>query len=193
MFAIRLAGPPNLMDNDQERPASYVLDAVLNGHWACQVDWMGDVTSKPPLYTWLAGLATLPFDRISLFSLYLPAALSVAGMACLILFAGRKYFGPTGGPARRAGVPALADDVAPDRAGADGRVVRVHDFVGRSRGVPRVDARPGLDAVLVPRRARDARKRPAGRPARGGRSHGVRMGKETSPGLSPVRAWRSSA
>jgi 4-amino-4-deoxy-L-arabinose transferase-like glycosyltransferase len=97
MFAIRLAGPSNLMDNDQERPASYVLDAVLNGHWACQVDWMGDVASKPPLYTWLAGLATLPFDRISLFTLYLPAALSVAGMACLILLAGRKYFGPTAG------------------------------------------------------------------------------------------------
>jgi len=97
LFIIRLVGPSNLMDNDQERPASYVLDAVLNGHWACQVDWMGDVTSKPPLYTWLAGLATLPFDRISLFSLYLPAAASVAGMACLILFAGRKYFGPPSG------------------------------------------------------------------------------------------------
>ena len=97
MFAIRLVGPPNLMDNDQERPASYVLDAVLNGHWACPVDWMGDVTSKPPLYTWLAGLATLSFDRISLFTLYLPAAVSVAGMACLILLAGRKHFGQTAG------------------------------------------------------------------------------------------------
>ena len=97
MFSIRLAAPPNLMDNDQERPASYVLDAVLNGHWACQQDWMGDVTSKPPLYTWLAALATLPFDRISLFSLYLPAALAVAGMACIVLLAGRKYFGPMAG------------------------------------------------------------------------------------------------
>ena len=97
MFSIRLAGPPNLMDNDQERPASYVLDAVLNGHWACQQDWMGDVTSKPPLYTWLAALVTLPLGRISLFSLYLPAALAVAGMACLVLLAGRKYFGPMAG------------------------------------------------------------------------------------------------
>ena len=97
MFAIRLVSPPNLMDNDQERPASYVLDAVLNGHWACQVDWMGDVASKPPLYTWLAGLATWSFDRISLFTLYLPAAFSVAGMACLILLAGREHFGPTAG------------------------------------------------------------------------------------------------
>jgi 4-amino-4-deoxy-L-arabinose transferase-like glycosyltransferase len=97
MFAIRLVAPPNLMDNDQERPASYVLDAVLNGHWVCQTDWMGDVTSKPPLYTWLAALATLPFHRISLFTLYLPAALSVAGMACLILLSGRKYFSPPAG------------------------------------------------------------------------------------------------
>ena len=97
IFSIRLACPPNLMDNDQERPASYVLDAVLNGHWACQQDWMGDVTSKPPLYTWLAALATLPFGRISLFSLYLPAALAVTGMACLVLLAGRKYFGSIAG------------------------------------------------------------------------------------------------
>lgn len=97
IFGMRLLAPPNLMDNDQERPASYVLDAVLNGHWACQQDWMGDVTSKPPLYTWLAAVVTLPFGRISLFSLYLPAALAVAGMACLVLLAGRKYFGPSAG------------------------------------------------------------------------------------------------
>ncbi|MFH0954079.1 MAG: glycosyltransferase family 39 protein [Verrucomicrobiota bacterium] len=97
LFAIRLAGPPNLMDNDQERPASYVLDVVKNGHWVVQHSWMGGVASKPPLYTWLAALATLPFERANLFSLYLPAALSVAGMALVVLLAGRRFFGPAAG------------------------------------------------------------------------------------------------
>jgi 4-amino-4-deoxy-L-arabinose transferase-like glycosyltransferase len=95
ILAIRLAGPPNLMDKDQERPASYVLDAVLNGNWIVQHDWMGGVSSKPPLYTWLAALATLPSGRISYFSLYLPAALSVLFTALLILRRGGGRFGPS--------------------------------------------------------------------------------------------------
>lgn len=97
MFALRLAGPPNLMDDDQERPASYVLDAIQNGHWAVQYDWMGGVSSKPPLYTWLAALAILPLGRISYFSLYLPAFLSVLITAYLVLRTGGSRFGPPAG------------------------------------------------------------------------------------------------
>jgi hypothetical protein len=47
IFGIRIIAPPNLLDQDQERPASYVLDVVKNGNWVCQRDWSGDVTSKP--------------------------------------------------------------------------------------------------------------------------------------------------
>ena len=97
LFAIRLAGPPNLMDKDQERPASYVLDAVRNSHWIVQHDWMGALTSKPPLYTWLSALATLPFERINRFSLYLPSALSVLVTALIILRVGTAYFGSAAG------------------------------------------------------------------------------------------------
>lgn len=97
LFALRLAGPPNLMDNDQERPASYVVDAVQNGHWAVQYDWMGGVSSKPPLYTWLAAIPTLALGRISYVSLYLPAFLSVLATALLILRRGGARFGPAAG------------------------------------------------------------------------------------------------
>jgi len=97
LFAWRLTGPTNLMDNDQERPAAYVLDALRNGHWICQMDWMGGVSSKPPLHTWLAALATLPFDRINVFSLYLPSALAVIVTAVLILRAGSAFFGAGAG------------------------------------------------------------------------------------------------
>jgi len=93
LFAVRLAGPPTLADNDQERPASYALDALRNGHWICQVDWMGQIASKPPVYTWLVTLATRPFGRISHFTLYLPLALAVTITAFLLLRAGGSRFG----------------------------------------------------------------------------------------------------
>jgi len=79
---IRLTAPPNLLDQDQERPALYVLDATKNGHWLCQRDLSGDITSKPPLYTWLCALLTLANGRISLATLYLPCVLAGLGPGC---------------------------------------------------------------------------------------------------------------
>lgn len=94
LFILRLVAPPNLLDQDQERPAAYVLDAIKNGHWLWAYDLSGDVASKPPFYTWLvAGLALLG-GRLTIFSLYLPGALGVLGSAWLLLASGRKYFGP---------------------------------------------------------------------------------------------------
>ncbi len=97
LFGIRLAAPPNLLDQDQERPAAYVLDVVKNGHWLCQTDLTGDITSKPPVYTWLSALVTLACGRISEFSLYLPGALAALGTAWLVFGAGRKHFGTKAG------------------------------------------------------------------------------------------------
>ncbi|MCC6231926.1 MAG: glycosyltransferase family 39 protein [Verrucomicrobiales bacterium] len=82
-FVLRWAGPSNLTDNDQERPASYVLDAVVNHHWLAQQDWTGDLTSKPPLYTWLAATFSTIAGRVSLFTLYLPCGLAIVGTAWL--------------------------------------------------------------------------------------------------------------
>ncbi|MBN1514987.1 glycosyltransferase family 39 protein [Candidatus Sumerlaeota bacterium] len=96
-FLAQMLAPSNLMDNDQERPAAYVLDVTRNGHWACQRDEAGDVASKPPLYTWLAALTTLPFGKINLFAIYLPSALSVLGTTLLIFYAGRRWFNPGAG------------------------------------------------------------------------------------------------
>ncbi len=87
LFTLRLTAPPNLLDQDQERPASYVLDVVKNGHWLCQRDLSGDITSKPPLYTWLCALITLACGRTNIACLYLPGALAAFGTATLILTA----------------------------------------------------------------------------------------------------------
>lgn len=92
---IRLTAPPNLLDQDQERPATYVLDAVKNGNWLCQRDLSGDITSKPPLYTWLSAGLTQLAGRISLATLYVPCVLAGLGTAGLILLAGRIPFGTT--------------------------------------------------------------------------------------------------
>jgi len=92
---IRLTAPPNLLDQDQERPAMYVLDAVKNGSWICQRDLSGAVTSKPPLYTWLCAAFTVANGRISLATLYLPCVFAGLGVAWILLAAGRTYFGTT--------------------------------------------------------------------------------------------------
>lgn len=93
LFIARMTAPSDLMDNDQERPAAYVMDCAVNGHWSCQRDSSGEVMSKPPLYTWLAALFTLAAGRASLWALYLPGALAVLGTVWLLFAFGEKLFG----------------------------------------------------------------------------------------------------
>jgi 4-amino-4-deoxy-L-arabinose transferase-like glycosyltransferase len=93
LFGLRFSSPAEWLDNDQERPAAYVLDVVQNGSWLCQHDWRGDVTSKPPLHTWLCALVATLCGRINRLSLHLPGALGALGTACLILAGGRASFG----------------------------------------------------------------------------------------------------
>ncbi|MEW5804722.1 MAG: glycosyltransferase family 39 protein [bacterium] len=93
IFAVHLCGPPDLMDNDQERPASYVMDIISRGNWIVQRDQSGRIMSKPPVSTWLTALIALPFKNINLFLLYLPCALATLAIAWLILGSGSVHFG----------------------------------------------------------------------------------------------------
>ena len=110
LFGLRLGGPPNLTDNDQERPAAYVLDALVNGHWAVQRDWTGDIASKPPLYTWLAAGLSAAVGRASLATLYLPCALALLGAAMLVALLAHRQLGPRA--AWLAGIFLLANPLA---------------------------------------------------------------------------------
>ena len=94
LFALRLALPSDLLDNDQERPAAYALDALANGRWIIQRDWTGEITSKPPLSTWLTSALALPHGRVNLFFLYLPSFLATAATAFVVGRAGARAFGP---------------------------------------------------------------------------------------------------
>ena len=97
LFALRLLLPSDLGDKAQEQFAAYVLDAVHNGHWISQYHIDGSVTSKPPLYTWLAAIATLPFEKANLFALYLPCAIATLGIAWLLYGTGTASFNSSAG------------------------------------------------------------------------------------------------
>jgi 4-amino-4-deoxy-L-arabinose transferase-like glycosyltransferase len=97
IFTLRVTAPPNLLDQDQERPAAYVLDVVRNGHWICQRDVFGDVTSKPPFFTWMAAVITLAAGEANEVTLYLPGGLAAWATGLLVFFAGRRHFGERAG------------------------------------------------------------------------------------------------
>lgn len=92
LFVVRMAGPSDLIDFGQEAPVAYTLDAIKNGHWIVQVDAQGEVTSKPPLYTWLAALGA-SVAGVNRFTLCLPAFLSTLGLSLAILIFGSRHFG----------------------------------------------------------------------------------------------------
>ncbi|MFP4581472.1 MAG: ArnT family glycosyltransferase [Candidatus Sumerlaeia bacterium] len=97
LLIVRMSAPSDLMDNDQERPAAYVLDCIQNGNWASQRDATGDVMSKPPFYTWLGAILTWLFRGPSLWALYLPGAIAVLLTVWLIFAFGSVFFGRDAG------------------------------------------------------------------------------------------------
>jgi 4-amino-4-deoxy-L-arabinose transferase-like glycosyltransferase len=95
VFAIRMTGPPNLLDNEF-RLGACVLDVLQHGNWLCPHDVLGR-TDKPPMLTWLAALASWPSGRVTRWSLYLPTAVATVLLGWLVAVAGGRRFG------RRAG------------------------------------------------------------------------------------------
>ena len=93
LFAIRLSLPSVFADRGYDVYGAWVMDAVQNGHWISQQDDAGNVASKPPLYIWLAALATLLSGRISMFTMLLPSALATLTTAVVIWAFGRGTFG----------------------------------------------------------------------------------------------------
>lgn len=98
LAAIRLLGPCDLSDDyHQERAGAYVLDVLQHNHWIAQYGIRGEISTKPPLYTWLAALAHLPFPRANWTALVLPATLTTCLIAVLLWHAGRRWIHPLSG------------------------------------------------------------------------------------------------
>lgn len=96
IFAIRVTGPPDFLDKDQPRPIDYVVDALADGNWVVQRDAGGGVTSKPPLYTWMAAAASAAFGG-NRFALYLPCALAMAALSLTAYVLARRRLGLAAG------------------------------------------------------------------------------------------------
>lgn len=107
IFAVRLTGLPNLMENEY-RLGAYVLDVLQHGNWICPRDSIGN-TDKPPMLAWLAALASLPAGRVTPLTLYLPSALATVAIAWLVAAAGSARFGARAG--FLAGLAYLLSDV----------------------------------------------------------------------------------
>src|SRR4029077_11427237 len=95
LFAIRLTGAPNLLDNEY-RVGACVLDVLQHGNWLCPHDVLGN-TDKPPMLTWLTALASWPFGRVTTVTLYLPTAVATLLTAWIIAVAGGRLFGARAG------------------------------------------------------------------------------------------------
>lgn len=102
-LALRIAGPWNILDNDQLRPHAYIQDILRNNNWLVQHDWTGDVASKPPLYAWIGALPALLTNRVGQLELAIPSALGVLIGAGAIALATARVLG-----ARTAGIATLA-------------------------------------------------------------------------------------
>jgi 4-amino-4-deoxy-L-arabinose transferase-like glycosyltransferase len=95
LFAIRLTGLPNLLDNEY-RVGPSALDVLQHGNWLCPHDILGN-TDKPPMLVWLVALASWPFGAVTRFTIYLPTAIATVLTAQLIASAGRRHFGGLAG------------------------------------------------------------------------------------------------
>lgn len=84
MYLVRGLTPSDLLDNDQLKPAGYLLDIVIDGQWLVQTDFFGNIASKPPLHTWVAALAVPVFGATE-WALAVPGVIGML-LGCLAIW-----------------------------------------------------------------------------------------------------------
>ena len=95
IFAIRLTGLPDLVDNEYRLGAT-VLSVVQGGDWIIPHNSLGD-SDKPPMLTWLSAFVSLATGHVDRFSLYLPTAIATLALALIAFATARRYFGGRAG------------------------------------------------------------------------------------------------
>ena len=93
LFVMRLMTPADLEGYAQPRSIGYVIDAIERGNWWLPLDLDGQVTSKPPLHTWLAGGISWLLGDVNRLTLTLPSFLAILGTAWVIFLGSRRYLG----------------------------------------------------------------------------------------------------
>jgi len=94
---VRLTGPDDLADNEQLRTAACVSDLLLNQHFICQRDEAGQITSKPPMYTWLAALCEWPLANATTLAMKIPALAATLTMGVVLMCFAAKHMGNRAG------------------------------------------------------------------------------------------------
>src|SRR3989454_10904302 len=98
LFATGLGGH-DLWAPDEPDIGEVVREIHLTGSWAVLRDNQQLYFEKPPLYPWLAALASLPAGRATGFALRLPSSPAAPPRPFVGFFLGRRLFGRgTGGP-----------------------------------------------------------------------------------------------
>jgi len=101
LFATGLGGH-DLWAPDEPRTGVIVRDSLEGGSWTVLHENGRVWVEKPPLYYWLAAIASLPAGRPTELALRLPSSLAGIAGIILVFYLGRSLFG------RRTGVLAAA-------------------------------------------------------------------------------------
>ena len=92
LFATGLGGH-DLWAPDEPDIAEVVREIHLSGSWAVLRDNQQPYFEKPPLYLWLAAIASLPTGKPSEFALRLPSSLAGLLGLFVVFYLGRSLFG----------------------------------------------------------------------------------------------------
>lgn len=81
----------------EPREAVQVWEEVHGGEWVLPLRNGHDLPSKPPLFHWLAGIASLAFGEVDEFSLRFPSAALATLSVLLVFWLGMKKWGTNAG------------------------------------------------------------------------------------------------
>ncbi len=92
LAVLRVTAPTDLLEGDQVKQVGYVMDILHHGDWLVQYEINGDVSTKPPVYNWLAAGFCLVFDTHAEWAIKLPSLLAAGGLLVCLYVLGCYFF-----------------------------------------------------------------------------------------------------
>jgi 4-amino-4-deoxy-L-arabinose transferase-like glycosyltransferase len=92
LMLVRLSSPVDLFEGDQAKQVGYIMDVVRNGDWIVQHETNGMIATKPPLYNWIAAMASMLTRSTAPWVMKLPSLLAGVGLLILVYLFTRKFF-----------------------------------------------------------------------------------------------------
>ena len=92
LAVLRITAPTDLLEGDQVKQVGYVMDILHHNDWLVQYEINGDVSTKPPVYNWLAAAFSLAFDSHAEWVIKLPSFLAAIGLLVCLYLLGCSFF-----------------------------------------------------------------------------------------------------